>query len=323
MWLVFSFKCHPADSFASLSDLSVKQRSLILMCVQIETNNPRPSSDAAHGFRISSKFRQAGFELASDPGQICKHPVGEFFFAQFIPYMFLRVEFRRIGRQTDQAHVFRHCQVLTHVGTRPIHHHDDEVITVRLTYLNEEFAHARGVHLSADHPIQIALQRTDRTIHIDKFAFIAVIDHRTLWCVGPAFANAHHAPETRLVLKHQTYAPASHNFGFGDGSQVFGQFFFQSSCACASLFGCRVSGATLRQPCRSSSRYTTDALTVRPNFCDKAARNGETTGMFPELANGPQGAGIWRSFSGALSSAPPPPGAGAATPKEKREFLAP
>jgi hypothetical protein len=41
--------------------------------------------------------------------------------------------------------------------------------------------------------------------------------------------------------------------------------------------GWRVSGATLRHPCRANSRQTTEAATGRPKRCASAARIGERT----------------------------------------------
>ena len=44
-----------------------------------------------------------------------------------------------------------------------------------------------------------------------------------------------------------------------------------------SFFGCFVSGATFRQPCRANNRQTTEALTGWPTRCARAARMGERT----------------------------------------------
>ena len=59
--------------------------------------------------------------------------------------------------------------------------------------------------------------------------------------------------------------------------------FFHSCCTCGSLLGCRVSGATLRQPWRANMRYTTEAATGCPSFCANAARSGEATKTLPAL----------------------------------------
>jgi hypothetical protein len=55
-------------------------------------------------------------------------------------------------------------------------------------------------------------------------------------------------------LKHQPDVTTFDHIGGEQGLQHFGEFFFHFSCTSGSLFGCRVSGATFRQPCRARSR---------------------------------------------------------------------
>ena len=68
---------------------------------------------------------------------------------------------------------------------------------------------------------------------------------------------------------------------FEAGCQHFWEFFFHSSCTEGSLLGCRVSGATFRQPCLASKRYTTECVTGRPKRWASAARSGATISMPP------------------------------------------
>jgi len=44
--------------------------------------------------------------------EIVEHPVGELFLSEFIPHMFLRVEFRGIRRQRDKSYIFRPVEFL-------------------------------------------------------------------------------------------------------------------------------------------------------------------------------------------------------------------
>ena len=57
--------------------------------------------------------------------------------------------------------------------------HDDEVFGMSGTDLGEKLPHQLGVHLPADHPIQLSLQRADGPIHIREFPLIAVVHHRS------------------------------------------------------------------------------------------------------------------------------------------------
>lgn len=128
--------------------------------------------------------------------------------------------------------------------------------------------------------------------------FIAVVDHRTQRRRRPAAFDSDHAAEAGFVLEHQTHAAGLYRFGVEDICQNLREFFFQSCCAFGSAFGCRVSGATLRQPWRSSIRYTTVAATGRPTLWAKAARNDETTSIRPSLACFTQG--VKNAFSSSV-----------------------
>jgi hypothetical protein len=81
------------------------------MRVQVETNNPRPSRETAQALRVCREPGQALVQLADDGVQMIKHPVGEFLLAQFIPDMFLRIQFGRVRRQGQQPDVLRNRQV--------------------------------------------------------------------------------------------------------------------------------------------------------------------------------------------------------------------
>ena len=52
------------------------------------------------------------FELTHYGGKLVEYPIGELLFPQFVPHMFLRVEFGRVGRQSHQADVFWPLQLL-------------------------------------------------------------------------------------------------------------------------------------------------------------------------------------------------------------------
>ena len=78
------------DPFQSLGNC------VILISVQIETNYPRPSSEAAQTNGVGGEPGQSRFQLADDAGQIVEHAVGEFLFPYLVPDVFLWVEVWRI-----------------------------------------------------------------------------------------------------------------------------------------------------------------------------------------------------------------------------------
>jgi hypothetical protein len=264
---------------------------LILMSVHGETNYPGPSREAAEAFGVGSQAGQAVLQLLDDRVQVVEHPVRKLFFTQFIPDMFLRVQLGRVRRQRQQPDVFRDDQFLGFVRTGPVQHHHDEIGRVSPADLNEELAHSRRIHLAAQPPIQLALQRTDRAVHIDELPLVAVADHGPQGRRCPAPPGSHHASKPGLVLKHQAHRTAHGQIGCQQGSQRFREFFFQSAWAAGSLLGWRVSGATLRHPCRANRRYTTEAATFfRPSVSARAARSGDTTNTPALRACSAQGA---------------------------------
>ena len=155
------------------------------------------------------------------------------------------------------------------------------------TDLAEEFAHVHGVHLATEHPIQVTLKRADRTVDIHELPFIAVKHDRSPGQRRPTAPGARHAAEpgsseTSAVPIARTHRPDQR------GSQRFGKFFFHACCVAGSLLGWRVSGATLRHPCRANSRHTTEAATARPNRCASAARIGDSTSSPASWPAGPR-----------------------------------
>src|SRR5207302_8072670 len=100
-----------------------------------------------------------------------------------------------------------------------------------------------------------------------EFALIAVEHHRAQRSRSPTTSDTGHAAKTGLVLKHQPNRTLAHGLRSQHGLQLLGQrFFFHSSCKLGWVLGCRVSGATLRQWWRSSSRFTTVRLTRRASL---------------------------------------------------------
>ena len=263
---------------------------LILMCVQVETNYPRPSRQATHPNMIRSQARQPGMQLCDHRIDVVEHPIGEFLLPQFIPDMLLRIELGGVSGQRYQANVLGHRQVFGLMRASPVDDHHDEFVGMGVAHLPQKLTHAHGVHLTTDHPVELALQRTDRTVDIHELAFIAVEHDRSPGQRRPTAPGTRHAAEPRFVLEHEPHrAPVQLDL-IQDGSQRLGEFFFHASCAARSPLGWRVSGATLRQPCRANSRHTTEAATGRPKRCAKAARIGESTSTPASLACSAHGA---------------------------------
>ena len=156
----------------------------------------------------------------------------------------------------------------------PYHH--DELSRMGLADLGEKLPHPDRVHLAAQPPIQLAFQRGDRAIDVHKFPFVAIVEHRAQEARRPAPLGA---PSVRTGPRPETSsAPAGVPPPPGSaGLPTCPGVFFHAAWATRSCWGCWVSGATRRHPCRASRRYTTEAATFCPKCSASAARSGETT----------------------------------------------
>src|SRR5271165_3422174 len=97
-------------------------------------------------------------------------------------------------------------------------------MTVDLWCANKKLSRNRLVgDYSRDVGIQV--EGADGSVDVHKFPFIAVADHRTPGCRGPAAPETNHPPESSLVLKHQAHRPPRDYFRFQQGCQRFGKFF--------------------------------------------------------------------------------------------------
>src|SRR5882724_6750264 len=158
-----------------------------------------------------------------------------------------------------------------------IYYHYDEVTRVTLTNLLEEFTHAWSIHLRTDLPIKVSFARADGSVGVDKLSLVSIEHDRSTRLWRPASSGFRHPAKPRLILKHESNPPASHHVSSEQGRQSFREFFFQAFMIVGTFFGCFVSGATFRHPCRDNNRQTTEAFTGWPTRCAKAARIGERT----------------------------------------------
>jgi len=211
--------------------------ALILIRVQVEPNNPRPGSQASQALGIAGQPRQAEFQLANYSFQRIEDSIGKLFLTQFVPDMFLRIEFRGISGQAQEAHVLRNAQVLRFVGTGTIHDHDQEFRPVGLTDLREEFVHPFGVHVRGDFPVQLTLHRTHGPVDIHELALVTIGYDGPQWFGSPTAPKPYHPAKPRFVLEQNPHRSPLDRFGGQQGRHVFREFFFQSSWTWGSLLG--------------------------------------------------------------------------------------
>ena len=171
---------------------------------------------------IAGEARQSFVQLFEHRIHMAEHAVGELLLTQFVPHMLLRVQLGRVGRRGQQADVLWHHQIPGPVRTGAVHDHDHEVVGVGAADLVEELAHAQGVHLAADHPIEVALQRADRAVDIHELALIAIEHDRAPRQGRPAAARPRHAAKPGFVLEHQPHSASAQIDFLQDGRQRLG-----------------------------------------------------------------------------------------------------
>ena len=151
-----------------------------------------------------------------------------------------------------------------------IQNDNDKFREIFCTHLPQKTVHVVGVHLFAGHMVKGSIPRAYRSVLIRELSDQGQIHCRPVWRRSPTSPRIAHASKPCFVLKHQTDGQLVLVFHAG-GRHDRGQFFLNSSCETGSLFGCFVSGCTLRQPWRANKRYVVDTGTSYPSRCTKAA----------------------------------------------------
>src|SRR6267378_5905970 len=123
--------------------------------------------------------------------------------------------------------MLRYNQILPTVRACSIHNHHDEVVRMALPHLLEEFAHAPSIHLRTDLPIKVAFARADSSVGVDKLSLVSVEHDRPARFWRPASSWLCHPAKPSIILKHQLNPPSPHDVLSEQGSQSFGEFFFQ------------------------------------------------------------------------------------------------
>ena len=162
--------------------------------------------------------------------------VVEMFFAQFVPEMFLGIQFGRIWRQEQQAQIVGQAEATAFVPAGAIEHHDQIVARVAAGNLVEEDLHAVGVDMRQHQAVEATVPWTDRAIGVGILLRHHGANERPGGTAAPAIAGVRDASESGFVLEHQpqwpTVAPGRYDF-----AQHALEFFFQSSRTAASPFG--------------------------------------------------------------------------------------
>jgi len=124
--------------------------------------------------------------------------------------------------------------------------HDDALVRMSRGHLVEEDLHAFAIDVGQDQGVKLTIGNRSGSIGVGVFLRDHGQANRPNRPGAPTAPSIRDSPETRFVLKHQP----DRFFALpliGDFREDFGEFFFHASCAATSPFGCRLSGASLRQ----------------------------------------------------------------------------
>ena len=149
---------------------------------------------------------------------------------EFVPEVFLRIQFRGIRWQEQQAQIVGQAEVFAFVPAGAIKDHDDVVVWVAAGDLVEEDLHAIEIDMWQHQTVEGAVLEADRAIGVGILLRHHGMDERPGRATAPAVAGVRDATETCLVLEHQPQRPAVVPARY-DLAQVPLEFFFQSSRA--------------------------------------------------------------------------------------------
>lgn len=167
--------------------------------------------------------------------------------AQVVPEVFDGVEFRCVGREFEQAEVVGQSERLALMPAGAVEHHQDTVLWMARGDFVQKELHAVAVDVGEDQCVQIAIGDRHGGVRIGVLLRYLGLAERTHRLGTPTAAGIGDPTEAGLILKHQPERPLARPRLVDFAEDVL-EFFFQSSCAATSACGCRLSGASLRQP---------------------------------------------------------------------------
>ena len=176
-----------------------------------------------------------------------EYPVVKGFLSEIVPDMLHGIEFRRIGREGQKSHIVRNREQARGVPARSVENHGDPILGMSGSYFVEKYLHHVAVDVREDQTVELAVDDGDGAVGIGIFLGYHAVAERTGRFWAPAPPGVGDATETRFILEHYPERPFFAPF-LVDFRDDLGEFFFHSSWASISAFGCRLSGASFLQP---------------------------------------------------------------------------
>ncbi len=150
-------------------------------------------------FEIAQRDDQVVFESLN----ALEDAIVEMLLTQFVPEVFLGIEFGRVRRKKQQAKVIGQAQIVAPVPPGTIEYHHDVVVGVAAGDFVEEDLHATGVDMRQHQTVEAAILRTYRAIGVGVLLCHHGGDQRPRWSPAPAVACVADASKPGFVLEHQ------------------------------------------------------------------------------------------------------------------------
>jgi hypothetical protein len=159
------------------------------------------------------------------------------FFADFLPEVLDRIEFRAVRWQAYEPHVVGHLEIPSLMPAGAVEHQENEFVSMTLGDLLEKDRHSRCVHSRQDQGVQGPIVRTDGCEGVGVFAHEVSADDGPNARGCPATARIADAAEAGFILEHEPNSSValglSDHFLFDD----LEEFFLNSSCTLLFAFG--------------------------------------------------------------------------------------
>jgi len=194
-------------------------------------------------FKVAKRVAQMVFERIDT----LEYAVVKGLFAQIVPEMFNGIELGRVWWKCEQAQVVRQSECSTLMPPGAVENHHDALVGMARADLIEKQLHAGAVDVRQYQRVEHAIGYRDGRISVGVLLRHHCMTQRTNRFGAPATPRIGDATEARFVLKHQPDRPLARPRAV-DFEEDVGEFFFQASWAATSALGCRLSGASLRQP---------------------------------------------------------------------------
>lgn len=203
------------------------------------------------GFESVEAIAELQFDKVKGVGS----KVGQFLLAQFFPKILGRIELWAVGRQRQEADVFRHNQARGQVPSGTIEQHDDEFVWKFARELLEEERHGMSVRIRNDDRAEQAKGWTNSSKDIEILANDLIRSLNSNTTRAPATSCLADSTKPPFILSENQNFPFVFFWPFFEKRiYLLWKAFLNSSCSALEDFTCAGRATFLLHSFRSSNR---------------------------------------------------------------------